>query len=248
MTTPYLDKASKQLAIKLRDPVADAGADGMIYPAEAREVYLNRAYGKLLRILGENGLEVDTIFPNYYVSTQIAGGKAKLNLIEINMSTGNLVGSDTIKGILFKPTRILANVSIGTETKDIPVSKIDSVNYFDAIYSQNPHYNYKQTGSTYYSIIDGKIVFLAPDNVLANTISIFARNEFSEFFHNGPKDLLIPFTYRDLHLNFAAYEGMLDVGEVQKAQLYKNEINDSLSLILQTVALQKKEEEGNSVK
>lgn len=206
-------KIQIQLAQKLGDPVIDSNTDGVIYSAELRRNYLQRAYASLIRIIDRISLQkvptfVDRI-RNVYLD--IEDNKVKG---EPENGSLRLTGITEIKSIILQ-----------SESKFYKTTYIKPEDWAGVWSKLNNLYDPK-IDNPYWSIIGDTLKF-EPTNYTKILITCIQEPtiDFSKSTFGLTTD------YEDLFLNLACIEGFLDNGDKDKIQLYREHVNWNLTIL-----------------
>jgi len=165
---------SKQLAIKLRDPVDSGGADGVVFHAEYRFGYLTRGFGKLIRNLESIGYDVEYIYPQFYniLDRYFQEASSSGQWLLTDDSTTSPLVEQTLNGLqislaelitstpVFQPYKIIARGATANNVAAIYRGRPTKItNGFEALYGlSTEHYDpTKLTDSFFYYIANGKI-------------------------------------------------------------------------------------------
>ena len=236
---------SKQLAIKMRDPVDEGGADGKLFHAEHRYGYLTRGFGKLIRNLESIGYEVEYIYPEFYraidkyvKSTTEFQDTAPTTAVEMLLNGLEIsLLSFLTNNAVFKPYKAVAKGLLSnartSDRKPYRGRLIAINNAFESIHGiGNQNYDGEKNPDVFFFyVVDGKIRFISQNSLKIVSIHFLFRNPLPKFSNNSSKDLHIPTEFEDLFLSLAALEGSLDLGNQAKVNLYRSEINTELSLL-----------------
>jgi hypothetical protein len=251
--TPMLNELLISLAYKLRDPVQTANADGKIFFYKSRINYITRAYASLKRKLESILLNVEDFFPDFYTSIPITGVAANTKLKDYTIDLKKVFGSSCNQAA-FGIYNVFAKLRRGEEdiyTKQL--NKISPENYFQGLY--DPSSKFYEANATnkkfFYSLIDGKIKFLADANTSVLELYLFVRNYVPDFQSDASVDIMIPVELHDVILNLAAYEAMLDLGNnasLNKAQMYNAEVAKELKVIQYKQEVMKREDSDRTAK
>jgi hypothetical protein len=246
-TNTNLLNYSKQLAIKLRDPVADGSDDGKVYFAEHRFGYLTRGFGKLIRNLESINYDVESVYPQFYsivdkyfttVDNQnllISDKPSPLLIVPINSYQFSL--STILDNPAFKLYKVIAESTLTKENDNAIVyyrgHSIKINNAFETLYGlPSTHYNPEDNKEGFYFFIhNGNIRILSSVDIKAYALHFLFRNPLPHFSASTNIDLVIPVEMEDLFLSMSALEGSIDVGNQAKVNLYREEVNTELTFI-----------------
>lgn len=248
-----LKKYSKKLSIKLRDPVTDGDTDGKVFYKEFRYNYLSRGLGRLIRDLMLIGIDIVDIYPQYYSiinqyadATTFATTKPEteyeLSLNEKVLNLSSFAGSP-----VFEIYKAIGKQK-GTGKTPLRGSKIEVSNAFDAMHGMpNEHYDpTKLEDQFYYTIENGQIRFIANASSKVISLHFLIQNDIPDFSASSTEDLFIPRKYEDLYLTSSALEASIDIGNVQKVNLYRSEYNTGLKIISTGIMLRSQRETTDS--
>ena len=240
--TPVLDKLSKDLSIKIFDPVSDGKDDGKTFSKELRLSYINRGYGNMVRTMEAIAPDITKIFRDYYVVLDIGSLVERADVTETaNSGSGN---AWTLSG----PYDIFDVYYYGAEEPGISKERaevLDPDNYLVSKYNINDLYTASRT-SRKWTIIQNQLRLLPDTDPKAKyyNVTALARNDFAPFTHGGSTDISIPGDYYDILITIAAIEAMSDKGDSTKYQLYTATLNSKLELIALSKKLKNVAEEG----
>jgi len=226
MATPNLNQLSKDLSFKVFDPVSAGTDDGRRFTKELRLQYLNRGYGKMIRILEIIHPKIVKVFKNYYIP--ISAGDLNKD------ANGNDVadGSGTVYE-LPQPYDVFDAYYLGEEDPELTHDRadwLDPDNFYPAKFGLNDHYVISASNRMW-TLIDNKVMFLPDTGVSYYNVILFCRNYFPQFRHNEGEDIFIPNDYWDILITLAAIEAMSDTGNTTKYNLYVATLNGQLQLI-----------------
>lgn len=254
MAIDNLLRYSKQLAIKLRDPVSAGDVDGKIFFTEFRFGYLTRGFGRLIRNLECLGVDIEYIYPQFYnIKTKYFNDSGNLvdekpNVVKnIKIDRKEFSLNDLLNIPLFKIHKIIG--STGNEKTFYRGKSTAIVNAFEVLFNMtNEHYNTKEENTFIFFITNGKVKFLANDKIEIGILNFLLRNPLPKYSIEADIDLFIPVEYEDLFLSLAALEGVIDAGDANKVNLYKNEISSELKLLALKKDMDRKQETTNPIK
>ncbi len=238
---------SKQLAIKLRDPVDSGGSDGEVFHAEYRFGYLTRGFGKLIRNLESIGYDVEYIYPQFYNildryfqptegSTQwlLTDDGTTSPLVEQTLDGLQISLNELITAIpVFQPYKIIAKGTAGNNAPAIYRGRPTKIsNAFEALHGlSTEHYDKtKLTDSFFFYIANGKINIVGPSKKITS-LHFLLRNPLPHFASDSGSDLVIPTEFEDLFLSLAALEAVTDTGKQDRVALYRGEISNEIQLL-----------------
>jgi hypothetical protein len=218
-----------ELSIKIGDYVSDNG-DGELFTQATRLKYIERAYNKTTRLLN---LAMDKYAPEF--------AKRVYTLEFKNVKNGEIIfssGYSTIEQV------VVAYKIPDTQKGTVSVAmKSENTTYLTTAYGINAQKRPDiKNGLIYYSIVNNKILLLPVYDY--DTCNILYRKDGEKIEDINAK---IPFetNYIDLLLSFAAAEAMVDLGRGDKANAFYDDAYSQIKL-LQTIAMTKKREAGNS--
>jgi len=245
---------SQELSIKLGDKVSSGDSDGEIFSSDLRLGYINRAYGKLIRVLRSlmrnQAPEFTKVVDYVSVSGQGTGLTGYSNVYELDsyvkiidvyaaIKKADNVANDNQMGIE-SPLHIEGNIN------RYPFYKAEKMNpeeFLNVIMKKNtfrtPSF---EEGKIYYAVLNKKLYFLPQSN--AN----YSYEGYYMTMIGNPENLklesklYITNLYMDLLITFAAYEGMMDIARSDKVQLYGQEIVNQLQILGQYAQLEQREE------
>lgn len=235
-TNTNLLEYSKQLAMKLRDPVAEGAEDGKIFFAEPRFGYLTRGFGKLIRNLESLTYDIENIYPKYFAaidkyfkSTSELQSDPLNPLLEISLNNFSIPLATLLTIPSFRVFKIIAKGStVSYRGRSIQLS-----NAFETLYGlPSLHYNPEDVNTAFYFYTsDGIIKILANTTMKVTSLHFLIKNPLIRFTANATDDLYLPVEMEDLFLSYAALEASIDTGNTIKVNLYRSEINQELSLL-----------------
>lgn len=223
-----LGEISKSLALKLGDPVTSPASDGVIFTAENRKRYIERAYSRLVRTLRSvmrkyaPEFAKSTLHLRFNIEDELSKNGEE---IEVTYN-GEVVILDNIKELY---------VGIGEESGDAAIVKADYIipeNYLSVKYGRNSLY-IPSTEQVYYTIINNRIKLLP---VLYSSSlkylwidSVISGNFFS--YKDDNQELLLSKDYIDMLITLAAMEGMEDLGRQDKYNLYATTFTSNVNIL-----------------
>ena len=235
---------SKQLALKLRDPVNNGSEDGKIFLAEHRYGYLTRAIGKLLRNLSNINFDIEKIYPQLFLIID-RWFNFDGDLTDVTNAIEETVNNLTISLQTLYDVPIFEIFKIYGKKKDGTISRGNFVRNtiaFDLWMGvSTTDYNLKQDRDFFYTIINNELLLIANPDLKVTDFHFLIKNPIREY-NAVSQDLVIPVEYNDLYLSIAALEGAVDIGDANKVTLYKNEINGELQLLVAGVKNDKTKE------
>jgi hypothetical protein len=225
---------SKQLALKLRDPVNDGTEDGKLFKAELRYNYLTRAFGKLLRNLAQIGFDVEKIYPQLFTIIDLwfdVNGNLKnvINVIPKEINNITIPLQSFYNNPIFEIFKVIGKKADGTISSG---RKVDSTSAFDLIMGiSTQNFNIEQEKDFFYVIINNTITLIANPKLQLSELHFLVKKPMT-VYNATSEDLVIPVEYNDLYMSIAALEGSLDIGNANKVTMYRNEINGELQLLV----------------
>lgn len=218
---------SKELALKLGDPITDNGDGKLFYKAD-RYNYLERALGRLNRILKTIMGDAAPRFATNlrYFSADIPNNGSDGRDIVLKESTNEIV---PIKILTLYPT-ISGRSELCKANYIKPEQYVDTKNGLNTDYLVTEADAVKK-GSTYYTILNGKINLLPilKDAKYTAIEMIYQGDTVGNLTEDS--DVEVFNEYKDLLLGMAAKEGMMDLGRTDKVSLYTSDINNELSAL-----------------
>lgn len=227
-----------ELSNKIGDPVVN-NDDGAIFTKKQRIILIKNAYVRLIRTLSSL---MRSYAPTFAKSKHILrvklereqqGGKG----IELYDKKGNRIIVDKISELF---------VRVVNSTQMIPVSRIDAYQYLTVKYGDNDIYSPSiEEKRIYYAVLDNKI-YLLPEsnNDLYDEIEIVYKSSMP-MFEELEDEVEIDAEFKDLLLEIAANEAMMDIGRSDKYQLYTSDINNQYQVLAQYADLLEKKEGSN---
>lgn len=221
-----------ELSIKIGDYVSDNG-DGELFTQATRLKYIERAYNKTIRLLN---LAMDKYAPEFAKRVYTK----KFNQQQIG--TGEIDFGESYSSI----EQIIVEYTVpDTNKATVTVAmKSEYTTYLTTAFGINAQKRPDlRSGLIYYSVVNNKIVLLPTyDKYLSCEILYKKAGEKIETINDK-----VPFetNYTDLLLSFASAEAMTDLGRADKAGAFYDDAYSQIKL-LQTIALTKKREAGNS--
>lgn len=214
MATPVLELTSKDLAYKLQDPVSAGTVDGERFTADGRLRYINRAYRRLIHLVGQ-------LYPHLIEKVS----KHVYKYEGFNTNSEGIVGITNFDDIL--------NVyTLWTDGPSDPTRAIyiRPEEFSDVETNQNTFYTPDlNTHNIYYSVINGLVSMLPKVQYLLAFVSYKAQA--TTFGYGNDQDLDVSSSLLDTLLAFAAYEAYLDLGQADLAGAYKTDAMDQLGLL-----------------
>jgi hypothetical protein len=228
---------SKQLAIKLRDPVDDGRADGQTYFSEFRFGYLTRGFGKLIRNLECLDLDIEYVFPQLYsIKSKFFNEKQEFVDIKSNSAEEYTINNKSIPldKLIGNPAfKIYKAIAKSFDNKKSFRGRETAINNaFDVLFGLgSEHYNTTDENSFIYYISGGRVNFVSNDKIKVGSVNMLIKTPLPKFSPDSTMDLVIPVEYEDIFLSLAALEAVIDIGNVNGAQLYRADINSELKLL-----------------
>lgn len=222
-----------ELSNKIGDPVTN-NDDGNIFTQAHRIILLKNAYLRLTRTL-------NSLMRNYapqfaktkvYKKVLLTGESRKGKEIEIVEKKGN----KEIKVTFEKISELY--VKIAGKDKVIPAQEIKSFQYLTVKYGNNDIYVPSiEQDRIYYTVLNGKI-YLLPESEeeIYDYIEIVYKST-QVLFEDLEDEVEIASEYKDLLLELAANEAMMDIGRQDKYQLYTSDINNQYQILSQYAQL-----------
>ena len=235
-TNTNLLEYSKQLALKLRDPVADGAEDGKTFSAALRFGYLTRGFGKMIRNLEALGYEIENIYPQYFTaidkyfkSTTELQSDPSSPIIEISLNNFSIPLATLLTIPSFRVFKIIAK---GRDTSYRGRS-IRLSNAFETLYGlPSVHYNPENVDTAFYFYTsDGIIKILANTTMKVTSLHFLIKNPLIRFAADSGSDLYLPVEMDDLLLTYSSLEASNDTGNTVKVNLYRGEVNQEISMI-----------------
>ena len=221
-----------ELSIKIGDYVSDNG-DGELFTQATRLKYLERSYNKTIRLLN---LAMDKYAPEF------AKRVYTKKITKPELGTGEIDFNESYSSI----EQLIVEYTVpdtGKGTVAVAM-KSEYTTYLTTAFGINAQKRPDlKSGLIYYSVVNNKIVLLPSyDKYLSCEILYKKAGE-----KIGTINDKIPFeiNYADLLLSFASAEAMVDLGRNDKANAFFDDAYSQIKL-LQSIALTKKREAGNS--
>jgi len=231
MATPILNSVSKDLAYKLQDPVASGLTSGQRLSAAERLRYIIRGYRRLQRMVTMLYPSlIQRLFQNYYTS-----------------STGTSDANGVV-GTLTYPAEFLSVYCKQPTDEDMNRALfIAPLDYLDVKTGQNSFYQPNLNTNQYYWTRRNDDVQLLPPTTLAWEIlwRVDTAAAVEATGQGGANDLDVPTEYLDLLLSIACAEAYLDIGQVDAAAAYKQDVGEQLSLLAGLTKKKEQKDETN---
>lgn len=229
----------KELSYKIGDPRQDNG-DGGIFPWEKRRNYIQRAYGRLVRILKSIMREHAPSFAKsrkYLTLTLKTDSEKNGNNITISSEdiTYPLESIDELYITVNKTSnfhQVDSKAEIKGEEKAYQgkAVKIESSRYLSVKNGETDLYDAET--KYFYCVLSGKIMLLpelSGKDLYYKEIEIVFAEELMSI--NVDSEVFIPKEYEDLLMVLAANEAMQDLGRTDKVNLYNSDIAGQIAIL-----------------
>jgi len=246
---------SKELSIKLGDQVSGGDSDGEIFSSDQRLGYINRAYGKLSRVLKslmrDEAPEFTKLVDYVFVDGKGTELKNYSNVYKIEpfikiidvFAGVQKSGTDTTTT---RPSTIIQTQNAEGKINQYPFYKaerIDPNEFLSVVMQKNtlrtPSF---EKGQIYYTVLNKNLYFLPQSNGTYEYQGYYMTKLSNLSDLTLDTEIYITNNYLDLLVLFGAYEGMMDIARADKVQLYGQEINGQLQILSQYAQLEKREE------
>jgi len=231
MATPILTQVSLDLAYKLQDPVSSGTTDGSRITAAERLRYIIRGYRRLVRFASLMYPDLmNRLFTQY-------NSKATLTSTSDGVVTSTALPNVEVFEVYVKqPVEEQYKKAIGI--------CIESA--LDVETGQNDFYTPDIDREQFYWFIEDDNINILP-RVTYNT-KILYRPDIASLVETGgyagSTDLDMPPDYADVLLSQAAAEAYMDIGQADLVNLYKNDVNEQLSVIAKKQQMDEKKDEA----
>ncbi|NPV12735.1 MAG: hypothetical protein HPY57_13190 [Ignavibacteria bacterium] len=213
----------KSLSLKLGDPV-DNCSDGKIFSWQDRLGYLRRAYSRLRRNL-------KWLMRSY--APKFAKSLDYIEVDNVNSTGQNIkVVINDKEVILTNVYELYATIEIGGEKVITNCKYVNPESFLSIKYGKNINYKpvvNSEEQNVFFTIFSNSI-YLLPEggNFSYERLEIILEQD-TVLFSDPEEEVNIPNDYVDMFIEYAANEGMQDLGRSDKFQLYTVDMNNQLA-------------------
>jgi len=234
MATPILDQIHLDLAYKLQDPVATAGASGVRITAGERERYILRGYRRLLRT-------VTLLYPKLIAKIY---HKFYKTVTAITTTAGEYVlkdESDASPLYIIEVFEVLSKEP--AQETFVRAYPVGPDNWLSVQQGINTFYTPDLNDRQYYWTVENGRLIMMP--TVKFNLKMKIRDDIASKIEDGIGDDLdlIP-EYSDLLLSLACMEAYLDIGQPDMAKAYNGDVINQLQILTaQTQRMDMKDED-----